>query len=215
MNKRYIVFALALFACFGGFKNINAGEDGIYKLETNATTEDLIKLIKTEGNKIKLLDLCSCKGIDLKDPKINLLYTRIWLLDLNDTDITNKDLQKILESCPLLADLDLNKCKNLDEKYQKKYETQEAIEELKNNLKKDLTQKPSWLIEKWQTLSTPWKWTIVVSTVAIPLIGACIFYKRSQSIQNLSSAIWYRLAPLLKRQKTVNQPLIAQNRFKI
>ena len=428
MNKKYIVFACALFACFGCLKDINAGENEVYELEQDATTESLKKLIKDEGDKIKNLNLrvhesivftnidwskctqlesldlscttltteglkqiltgcpnlknlnlsycksidftnidwskckniesldlsltaitaeglkkiltgcpnlknlnlsycksivftkinwskCTqlesldltytniateglkkiltgcpnlknlnlsqCKSIDFADKaidwskcknieKLNLPFTDItaeglkkiligcprlkelklsecenidfinidWsnCKNLNDltlycTDITTEGLKKILTGCPNLTKLYLLYCTKLDEKYRKEYKTQEAIEKLKKDLgienpksfpthpiipkKSEQPQKLSWLAAKWQGLSTSWKWTIGVGAVAIPVIGALIFYKRSQTIQNLSSALWRRLPGFLKRQKTVNFPLNAQHLYKI
>ncbi|HBY06183.1 MAG: hypothetical protein UV38_C0002G0061 [candidate division TM6 bacterium GW2011_GWE2_42_60] len=325
MNKRYIVFALALFACFGGLKDINATEmvelvkAGEFKLNESATTEDLIKLIQEKGAQIVELDFSKCKNIDFtnlnlsgcnKLQTLDLSYTNITTEDLNKiissrpeliclyldrcnkldfanlnlngcvnllnldlsyTNITTEDLnkiissrpeliclyllecnaidftdinwsknelealylnstyitpdglKKILASCPNLRTLDLWECKFLDEKYRNCYQTKEAIEELKKDLgienQKSLpiNPKPSWLVAKWQALSTPWKWALGIGAVAIPLIGACIFYKykRSQCVKNLSGAIWRRLAPLLRRQKLTNQPLVVQNRYQI
>jgi len=290
VNKKYILFALALFACFGGFKDINAGEDGIYKLKPKATTEDLRKLVTEQGAQIVELDLQGYTRLNFdldwsnckKLKKINFFATQIsdaglrniltnckaleelhlnacsdlefknldWsnckklqTLDLSSTKISDAGLQEILTNCEALEELDLSwnklefknldwsnckklkklnlsECENLDEKYRNCYKTKEAIEQLKKDLGLEnqkslpINPKPSWLVAKWQALSTPWKWTLGIGAVAVPLIGACIFYKK-QSIKNLSSAIWYRLAPLLKRQKTANQPLIVQNRYQI
>jgi len=274
MNKKYI-FALALFACFGGFKNINAGEDGAFQLYEAATTEDLKQLIQRDGNKIKDLKLSGCKAINFTDVKLDWKScTKLETIDLSYSNITESGLQNILTQCTKLKDLNLlsnfrfierdfdfetlnwSNCKNLEKLNLFRTDltkdgliniltqctalnnlnlwncnlldaTREEIERLKKDLglenQKSLpinpkipkkTQKPFWLVAKWQALPTPWKWALGIGAVAIPLIGACIFYKK-QSIKNLSSALWRRLMPLLKRQKTANQPFIAQPRYQI
>ena len=169
--------------------------------------------------------LRTCGLIDFTDPKIDWSNcANLTKLNLSYTDdIITEGLKKILTCCPKLKELNLLWCDLLDEKYRQEYKTQKAIEQLKKDLgienpksvPTNPTQKPSWLVATWQALPTHWKWTIGVGAVAIPLIGAFIFYKKSHTLQNLSNALWRRLPRFLKRQKTVNQPLIAQHLYKI
>ena len=98
---------------------------------------------------------------------------------------------------------------------QNEYKSRDDYSTFITDLSKAVAEDHSWFAKKWQALLPSWKWAMGVGAVVIPLIGALIFYKRSQTIQNFSSALWHRLPSFLKRQKTVNQPLIAQNRFKI
>jgi len=253
MNKKYIIFALALFACFGYLKNINATmpipNDSCMRektapssnqilnyfgkkdriaydspkyllknihfecLEFNA--EDIKKLngVLTKCTGLEMLSLAGSKGIDFT----KLKWTdckKLKTLDLHYTNIDAAGLNKILTGCQELKELNLLWCEKLDEKYRQEYKTQKAIEQLKKDLgienpksvPTNPTQKPSWLVATWQGLSTHWKWTIGVGAVAIPVIGALIFYKKSHTLQNLSSALWHRLPLFSKRQKTVNSP---------
>ncbi|HBY06180.1 TPA: hypothetical protein DEG75_04535 [Candidatus Dependentiae bacterium] len=254
MNKKYILFAFALFACFGHLKNLNAtkpiaNDSCMYRSKESGPSanhilnyfgkedriaydmpkyllreicfeslkfkaDDTRKLngVLTKCTGLEALSLAESKGIDFT--KLNWTNCKnLNMLNLHSTDIDVASLKKILIGCPNLKKLNLFGCEKLDEKYRNYYQTKEEVERLKKDLGLEnqkslpINPKPSWLVAKWQALSTPWKWALGLGAVAIPLIGACIFYKKSHSIKNLSGAIWYRLAPLLKRQKTVNQPL--------
>ena len=236
---------LSLFGCFGcnDDKKIDFADKAIdwskctqlksLDLSCTAITTESLEKILTCCPSLKNLMLRTCGLIDFTDPKIDWSNcANLTKLNLSYTDdIITEGLKKILTCCPKLKELNLLWCDLLDEKYRQEYKTQKAIEQLKKDLgienpksfpthqiipqKSEQPQKPSWLAAKWQGLSTSWKWTIGVGAVAIPVIGALIFYKRSQTIQNLSSALWRRLPGFLKRQKTVNFPLNAQHLYKI
>jgi len=191
---------------------------------TNITNKGLQKIL-TQCSKLKELSLTACGNLEFeKFEDFNwTLCKNLAKLDLVRTNITAAGLKNLLDGCTNLKELNLNSCKKLDEKYRQEYKTQKDIEQLKKDLgienPKSLptnpTQKPFWLVAKWQALPTHWKWAIGVGAVAIPVIGAFIFYKKTHTIQKLSSAIWRRLPSFLKRQKTVNQPLITQHLYKI
>ncbi|HBY06182.1 MAG: hypothetical protein UV38_C0002G0062 [candidate division TM6 bacterium GW2011_GWE2_42_60] len=131
MNKKYILFALAFFACFGSLKDINAGEDGICKLNESATTEDLIKLIQDKGAQIVKLDLFKCKNIDFTHQDINWTHCKnLRSLNLYETKITDRGLQSILTNNKNLKELILARCRALAFDKDLDWKNCEALEKL-------------------------------------------------------------------------------------
>jgi len=181
-----------------------------------------LQKILTSCLSLKELNLDCCKNIDFTQidwkncKKLNLLKD----LNLRQTNIHPTELRKFINLLSFdnqFLKLNLNGCKNLghNTNLQNEYKSRDDYSTFITDLSKAVAEDHSWFAKKWQALLPSWKWAMGVGAVVIPLIGALIFYKRSQTIQNFSSALWHRLPSFLKRQKTVNQPLIAQNRFKI
>jgi len=199
---------LCLSCCIGlefeKCENFNwANLEALDLVGTNITAAGLKNLLDGCIN-LKILHLDFCKKLDEK-------YCQKYETKESIVELKN-NLKKDLEEAPKLESVGVKKNCSYPPLPQFIQWTHTNKNSEKIVQKK---QERSWLVAKWQALPTHWKWTIGVGAVAIPVIGALIFYKKSHTIQKLSSALWRRLPSFLKRQKTVNLPLIAQNRYQI
>ncbi|HBY06160.1 TPA: hypothetical protein DEG75_04435 [Candidatus Dependentiae bacterium] len=140
MNKKYILFAFALFACFGSLKDINAGENLTRNYAAINVTEEFINnSIQNDGNKIvnltlsytnltahelnKIISFCprlrelylwKCQDISFEDVVNWSKCPELGVLDISSTMITNTGLEKVLTGCLNLKTLNLSDCKNLN-----------------------------------------------------------------------------------------------------